>query len=236
MDIATVVMSKVPLPGYTKTRLMPGLTPEECADFQRSCLRDLSQTVITLGWPAYLYYWAPEQKEDRLSDWRDSEWWGFDADIYAHIAMRNQHGRDLGERMYQAAREVLGEREAVLFLGSDLPYMPAQILVEASAQLDANDVVLGPAEDGGYYLLGIKQAHAFLFEDMLWGSSEVLANTLDRIKKNGLSYKLLMPGRDIDTWEDLQDYYLRGQSHPNLQNLESYRVAQEVMEKYRQRE
>ncbi|MEA4924618.1 MAG: TIGR04282 family arsenosugar biosynthesis glycosyltransferase [Syntrophomonadaceae bacterium] len=235
MDIAIVVMSKVPLPGYTKTRLIPWLTPEECADFQRSCLRDLTQTVITTGWPAYLYYLAPDRKEDRLSDWPDNKWWGFDADIYAHIAMRTQQGRDLGERMDQAAREVLGEREAVLFLGSDLPYLSARILAEALANLESNDVVLGPAEDGGYYLLGIKQAYAFLFDDMLWGSSEVLANTLDRIKKNGLSYKLLMTGRDIDTWEDLQDYCRRGQSHPDLQKLESCRIAQEVMEKYRQR-
>lgn len=234
MDISIAIMSKVPLPGYTKTRLMPALTPEECAEFHRCCLNDIVKTAAALGWPVYLFYASP--LEEPPNDWQNNQLWGIAEELYPDIIMRKQLGQDLGERMYQASLEVLGRHEAVLLLGSDLPYLPARILNEAQEKLNNCEVVLGPAEDGGYYLLGMKQAYPFLYENIPWGGSEVLTETMDRININGLSFSLLPAERDIDTWEDMENYYLLGQQREEIQNLSSYRITKKIIEKYRQRE
>ncbi len=236
MDTAVVIMSKIPWPGYSNTRLIPALTPQECVLFHRSCLQDIVQMVATAGWPLYLYYSQPIPRDETMNEWQDNSWWELDEELYSHLIMRVQCGRDLGERMYRAAQEILGEQKAVLFLGSDLPDLPAGVLTEAVEKLDLYDVVLGPAADGGYYLFGMKEAYSFLFDDILWGSTKVLTETLERIKRNGLSYTLLMTGRDIDTWEDMLDYYLRGQENMEIHNLYSYKIAQKIVDKHRQLE
>jgi len=231
MDTAVVIMSKIPWPGYSKTRLIPALTPQECVLFHRSCLQDIVQMVTATGWPVYLYYSQPNPQDETMNEWHDNRWWELDEELYSHLVMRAQLGQNLGERMYQAAQEILDERGAILFLGSDLPDLPAGVLTEAAEKLDYYDVVLGPAEDGGYYLLGIKQAYSFLFDNISWGSRNVLTETLERIKRNGLTFALLLKGRDIDTWEDMQNYYLRGQENTEMQNLHSYHIAKKIIEK-----
>jgi len=233
MDTAVVIMSKIPWPGYSNTRLMPALTPQECVLFHRSCLQDIVQTVTTTEWPVYLYYSQPNPQDETMNEWHENSWWELDEELYSHLVMRAQCGQDLGERMYQAAQEILNERKAILFLGSDLPDLPAGVLIEAAEKLDYYDVVLGPAEDGGYYLLGMKQAYEFLFDDISWGSSMVLTETLERINRNGLSFALLLTGRDIDTWEDMLAYYLRGQENMETHNLYSYQIAKKTIEKYK---
>ncbi|PKM78376.1 MAG: hypothetical protein CVU90_02425 [Firmicutes bacterium HGW-Firmicutes-15] len=232
MNTAVVIMSKTPVPGYTKTRLISVLSPQECVAFHRACLNDIVKNINVLGLPVFLYY-APAPLEDKsLVDWQDNSWWELSEELLSNVSMYPQLGKDLGERMYQASLELLSNREAVVFLGSDLPDIPTSVLIQAMEKLDSNDVVIGPAEDGGYYLLGIKQAYSGLFENISWGSSEVLVETLDRIKRNGLSFALLKIQRDIDTWEDMQDYYLRGQEYVETQNLDSYQVVKEVIERF----
>jgi len=230
MNTAIVIMSKIPLPGHTKTRLMPELTSQECVEFHRACLNDIVHTVINLGVPVFLYY-APSPSEYKSGvDFRDNKWWGLDNYLYSQIMMFPQLGKDLGERMHKAALERIAEQGAVLFLGCDLPDLPVGILEEAAELLESSDVVLGPAEDGGYYLLGIKKATSFLFDNIPWGSSKVLAETLDRIHKNDLSVLFLERRRDIDNWKDIKEYYLRGQQNIETQNLHSYRVVLKIME------
>jgi len=230
MNTAIVIMSKIPLPGHTKTRLMPELTSQECVEFHRACLNDIVHTVSDLDLPLFLYYAPIPNEYENGFDFRDNNWWGLDNNLYACIEMYPQIGKDLGERMYNAAQEITAEQRSVLFLGSDLPDLPGCILEEAAELLVSNDVVLGPAEDGGYYLLGIKKAHSFLFDNISWGSSEVLAETLNRIQKNGLSTSLLARKRDIDTWKDIKEYYLRGQQDIETRDLHSYRIVLKIME------
>jgi len=232
MNTAIVIMSKIPLPGHTKTRLMPELTSQECVEFHQACLNDIVHTVSDLGLPVFLYY-APAPSEYKSGiDFRDNKWWGLNSKLYARIAMYPQLGKDLGERMYKAAVERTAGQGAVLFLGSDLPDLPGGILIEAVELLESSDVVLGPAEDGGYYLLGIKRAHSLLFDDISWGSSKVLAETLDRIQRNGLSVSLLERKCDIDIWKDIKEYCLRGQQQIDTQNLHSYRIVFKIMERH----
>jgi len=232
MNTAVVIMSKIPLPGYTKTRLMSVLSPQECVAFHRACLNDIVKNITVLGLPVFLYYAPAALEDDRLVDWQDNSWWELNDELFSNVSMYPQLGKDLGERMYQASRELLSKVEAVIFLGSDLPDIPTSVLIQAMEGLKSNDVVIAPTEDGGYYLLGIKQAHSCLFENISWGSSEVLAETLGRIKGRGLSFTLLMIGRDIDTWEDMQGYYLRGQEDVEIQNLHSYQVVLKIMKQY----
>ena len=232
MNTAIVIMSKIPLPGHTKTRLMPELTSHECVEFHRACLNDIVHTVSDLGLRVFLYHApAPSEYESGV-EFRANKWWGIDSKLYARILMYPQLGKDLGERMYKAAVDRTAGQGAVLFLGCDLPDLQGAILKEAVKLLESSDVVLGPAEDGGYYLLGIKKAHSFLFDNILWGSNKVLAETVDRIYKNGLSVSFLARGRDIDTWKDIKEYYLRGQHQVEIQDLYSYRIVIKIMERH----
>ncbi len=228
METAIIVMSKVPLPGVSKTRLNSVLSAQECVDLHRACLYDLGQNIDKLGWPTYLYYTGGSE----LDDYSDNRWWGLENKLYERILIRPQQGQDLGERMYQAAREVLSVQESIILLGSDLPDLACEVLEETRQNLLNNDVIIGPAEDGGYYLLAIKQAHLALFQGITWGSSQVLEETLARIELQALHYKVLATARDIDTWEDLQAYHRRSQLNSELQPLTSYQIADRFLKQY----
>ncbi|MDD3364983.1 MAG: DUF2064 domain-containing protein [Syntrophomonas sp.] len=152
MNTAVVIISKVPLPGYTKTRLMSVLSPQECVAFHRSCLNDIVKTITVLGLPVFLYYAPASLADESLVDWQDNSWWELNDELFSSVSMYPQLGKDLGERMYQASLEVLSNREAVVFLGSDLPDIPTSVLIQAMEGLKSNDVVIAPTEDGGYYI------------------------------------------------------------------------------------
>jgi len=127
--------------------------------------------------------------------------------------IREQRGGDLGERMRLAAAAELGETgvDSVVIIGGDCPALTASHLEEALAALAAGaDLVLGPALDGGYVLIGLRAAETALFRGVEWGSGEVLEKTLERARALGLRWQLLTPLGDVDTVEDL----------PSLQELE----------------
>ncbi|TAN41971.1 MAG: glycosyltransferase [Nitrospirae bacterium] len=115
-----------------------------------------------------------------------------------------QQGETLGERMHKALKLMLGFKyyKAAL-IGSDIPDLPVQYIHDAFDHLDLNDLVLGPAEDGGYYLIGMKRPLGFLFDDMEWGDDRVLGETIKRAEKHNISYALLPQWHDIDDLEGL---------------------------------
>lgn len=114
-----------------------------------------------------------------------------------------QHGASLGERIINAMKDC-SSYPVQIVIGSDTPNITAQIVQQAITGLDTADVVIGPAHDGGYYLIGMKQLHEGLFEGISWSTEQVLEQTLDRARSAGLSAALLPVMRDIDTLEDLQ--------------------------------
>lgn len=114
-----------------------------------------------------------------------------------------QHGATLGERILNAIKDC-ALYPVKIVIGSDTPNITAHIVQQAIISLDAADVVIGPAHDGGYYLIGMKQLHEGLFEDISWSTEQVLEQTQDRARSAGLSIVLLPIMRDIDTLEDLQ--------------------------------
>ena len=114
-------------------------------------------------------------------------------------------GNDLGERMHNAFDELLHlDYKKVIIVGSDLLDLDEQIIEEAIQKLDDNDVVLGPAEDGGYYLLGMKQLHPAIFKNKAWGTETVREATMLDLKNKAVS--LLKTLNDIDTFNDMKHY------------------------------
>ena len=115
-----------------------------------------------------------------------------------------QRGSDLGQRMLSAAETTLREVKSVVIIGADCPSVDNYYLEQALSLLDqGTDVVLGPAEDGGYVLLGLNQVWPGLFSDIPWGTEQVLESTVQRLRSSGLSFKLLDVRWDVDRPQDL---------------------------------
>jgi rSAM/selenodomain-associated transferase 1 len=138
----------------------------------------------------------------------------FSDNLHSHLPvigqdflLRQQEGGDLGERMSNAFKEVFeSSAEKVLIIGTDCPGLDTSIIEQAFDALDMQQVVIGPANDGGYYLLGMTGFHGFLFEDVPWSTSSVLELTLQKCAMHGLSYTLLEELSDIDDESDLNSW------------------------------
>lgn len=125
-----------------------------------------------------------------------------------------QQGKDLGEKManaFQKSAELGAER--MVLIGTDCPTLQHHHLLQAFDALTNSDVVLGPATDGGYYLIGVKHLHPKLFEDIIWSTSTVLSETLKRAESVGLSVCLLPVLDDVDTAADWEKYVAQ---HPEV--------------------
>lgn len=116
---------------------------------------------------------------------------------------RKQVGRDLGERMYNASREIFNEGGGpVVIIGSDCPDLNPELIDQAFSMLRQADLVFGPSEDGGYYLIGMNALHPSLFMDIEWGTDRVFRRSVENAETAGLSYKSLKVLYDVDTVED----------------------------------
>ena len=130
--------------------------------------------------------------------WENDIW---DKSVYEK---KVQSGNDLGERMYNAFKEGFNAgHERIIIIGSDMYDLNENELLEAFQLLDQHDYVIGPAIDGGYYLLGMKVLSPNLFKDKTWGTDTVLKATLEDLKNK--KYSLLAPKNDIDYFEDIKD-------------------------------
>lgn len=127
--------------------------------------------------------------------------------IESQCSLRLQKGNDLGERMANAFKEVFGSSvDKALIIGTDCPGLDSCIIDEAFHALDTHQVVIGPATDGGYYLLGMTNFHECLFEEIPWSTSKVLELTLHKCVMHKLSYNLLKELSDIDNENDLNKW------------------------------
>ena len=116
-----------------------------------------------------------------------------------------QKGVGLGEKMQKAFKKAFKDGfEKIILIGSDLPEISAEIIQEGFDSLDKNEVVFGPAEDGGYYLVGMKKSHTFIFENNPWSNPKLLETTLKELGKQDVCFSLLKTLNDIDTFEDFK--------------------------------
>ena len=198
---AIAVMAKAPESGKVKTRLAPPLTPDEAMSLSASFLRDVTENIALAareapiqGYVAYAPAGAEHLFEGVLA--RNTRLVLADGAIETPPRVRG-----FGRSLLHAARGLFARGYAsVCLLNSDSPTLPTALLREAALALaGARDrVVLGPAEDGGYYLLGLKAPHAHLFEDIRWSSEHVADETCARAKALRLEIVRLAPWYDVD--------------------------------------
>ncbi|MGC9260092.1 MAG: TIGR04283 family arsenosugar biosynthesis glycosyltransferase [Phycisphaerae bacterium] len=190
-----VVFLRYPRPGHTKTRLVPVLGPDGAADIQRA------MSLHTLAQARQLAQRRPVDIELRYCGGSCSEV----AAIYGRdIDMRAQGEGDLGDRMYRACAEAFGQGAArVVIVGTDCPEMNADMMARAFDSLKDNDLVIGPATDGGYYLIGMRRPIAALFSHIAWGTEVVLAQTMAVARDLALAVHLLDPLHDVDRPADI---------------------------------
>jgi len=190
-----VVMAKQPVVGNTKTRLVPYLTAEEAAQLYEALLLDTLELAAGLSPVADLAIAITPPESQAY----------FEAIIPAGASIYPTRGADIGVCLKQATGQFLtqGYRK-VLAINSDGPSLPATILQQAISVLDDVDLVLGPSEDGGYYLVGMKRPCDRIFESITWSSARVLQQTLERATEASLRVALTRCWYDIDTPDDLQ--------------------------------
>jgi rSAM/selenodomain-associated transferase 1 len=192
--VALAVMAKQPLPGRVKTRLCPPLSPGAAADLADCLLHDAVDQLRRIPGARPVIGYDPPEAEAY-----------FRALAGEQVLLVAQEGGDLGERMQGVLSRLLFEHAAAMVLGADLPGLPDAFLVEAVTRLTsgADDVVLGPTADGGYYAIGLRAAAPALFAEMPWSTSHVLEETVARAKRAGLRVHLLPAWRDLDDPADL---------------------------------
>lgn len=195
MTTQLILFTRYPEPGHTKTRLIPAIGPEDAALLQQRL------TSHTLGIVRHFQKQIPLKIEVQFAG-RDVS--AMQAMFGDDVRYTSQQGEHLGERLHNAIESAFEQGiQQVIVIGADCPSLDVQILTAASRQLESHDVVLGPAEDGGYYLIGVKSPQPSLFQDIPWGTSQVLAKTLQKIDTLQLRVKQLPPFSDVDYPEDL---------------------------------
>lgn len=206
MTALLIIFAKEPRPGHVKTRLIPPLSPEAAAQLYHSFLLDILEEMSRVPDVRLALAFSPPEARGF-----------FQTLTQPGMELFAQEGRDLGERMTRAcARGFAAGYSPVLLRGSDTPDLPAALVSEAREVLAAGHcpIVLGPATDGGYYLVGLTEPQPRLFQGPVWSSSTVLSSTLDAARQQGQTVHLLPTWGDIDTSADLLAFLHRARPAP----------------------
>lgn len=186
-----IVFVKNPELGKVKTRLAASIGEQQALDIYRVLLQKTRQSIENLPLAKIIYY------SDFIDD--DDLW---DNNLFDKAL---QQGGDLGERMYEAFKSGFNEGYRMVgIIGSDCPDISEGLLLDAFTKLKSNDLVIGPAKDGGYYFLGMNRLHKPLFFNKSWSTNRLLTETLEQTKQLKLSTSLLEPLSDIDEEKDLK--------------------------------
>lgn len=193
------MFAKAPVPGQVKTRLCPPLTPDEAATLHGSFVLDtLERTKAAVG-----RFKLPLDRFLACAPSPDLVFFKVMEERHG-IPLIAQTGEDIGARMHNATERLFGiGYRFVLLVGTDVPTLPLDYYQRAVDLLQANDLVLGPAFDGGYYLIGLKRPAPEVFAGIPWSTAQVLALTQQKAASLGLKTALLPSWQDCDTIEDL---------------------------------
>lgn len=193
-----VIMAKEPEVGKVKTRLSPQLTDQQAAELYKCFLIDKIGSIIELG---------KSIKGISLAVAFDppSAQLFFQKLVPSWFILINQHGSDLGERLMHLFDHCLSSGfDRVVVIDSDSPNLPLEFLERAFEMLKNADVVLGPSQDGGYYLIGLTKRQPKLFNNIAWSTDSVLKQTTNQAKKLHLTVESLPKWYDVDTPQDLK--------------------------------
>jgi rSAM/selenodomain-associated transferase 1 len=190
---ALAMMTKAPRAGEVKTRLVPPLTHDEAAQLNRAFLRDVTAAIsaataerIARGVAVYTPLGAEAAYENILPE---------------KFFLIAQRGHNFGDRLVFAAEDLFTVGfTSVCLINSDSPTVPAENFTQAVKllHLPGDRIVLGPSDDGGYYLIGLKELHREIFEHIDWSTDRVLDQTLQRAAEIDVEVKLLPAGYDVD--------------------------------------
>ncbi|MBD9358308.1 TIGR04282 family arsenosugar biosynthesis glycosyltransferase [Methylomonas albis] len=190
---ALLIFCKAPVAGQVKTRLQPALSAEQAVAAHIELTRFTLERAFRQPLCEVRLYCAPDSEHGFFQQC---------AAIYP-LSLHHQQGAGLGERMQSAFTEALQAYQHVVLIGCDCPSLTIENLQQAFAALiDGADLVLGPADDGGYVLIGMSQSQAELFVNMPWGSNAVMAQTRQRVIEAGLKLHELAEQWDVDTVDD----------------------------------
>jgi uncharacterized protein len=193
-ECAIVIMAKRPEPGNVKTRLCPPLTPEQAADLYVAFFLDTVSLVHGIEHTDVFVAYDPETALDFFSQIMPPA-----------VKCIPQGAGDLGNRLSGISSIVFSHGyKKVIVLASDAPHLPQDYIRLAFTRLDNTDVILGPCDDGGYYLIGLRFPVREVFEGIPWSTSRVLDLTIETAHEAGMTCELLPPCYDIDTGEDAQ--------------------------------
>ena len=192
-----LVFAKAPRPGRVKTRLARDVGPDRAALLYRRMGRAVVDAVRDGPFGVTICF-DPEDAEAEMREWLDE-----DAGVAAPLEWEPQGEGDLGARMERALRRSLSSAERVCLIGTDAPDVDATLVMDAFDALSHADVVLGPATDGGYYLIGVRAPAPSLFRQVPWSTPDVFTCTVERARQAGLTVQTLPELRDVDTVADL---------------------------------
>ncbi len=192
-----IVFLKAPRPGHVKTRLAQALGAEEACQVYRSLIDDLLRHFEALQNVELRF--TPDDALHEIEQWRRPAW-----------VARPQGEGDLGERLQRAFQQALAAgAKRVVVIGADCPDVTAQDIEMAWTSLMQVDVVIGPAADGGYWLLGLARLYSVLFQNIPWSTNQVLRETLARAQEASLRVQVLSQYSDVDTEGDWKNYQAR---------------------------
>ena len=214
---AFVLMAKAPRVGSVKTRLIPPLSADEAAELSRCFIRDMAANVAEVAdarrGVGIVAFTPPDDTA------------AFEDLLPPSFHLLPQRGSDLGERLLHAAEDLLSAGfAAVCLINADSPTLPQARLTEAAALLrrTGDRVVLGEADDGGYYLIGLKRAHGHMFHRIDWSTSRVFKQSAERAREIGLDVARLAPWYDVDDAATISRLYRElVLSHPPKENAVS---------------
>ena len=193
-----IIFVKAPRLGSVKRRLAEKLGAAGACAAYRSIVERLLRELSKLKEVQLRF--TPDDAAGEVKQWQAAGW-----------ELRPQAGGDLGRRLAAAFNEAFRQGAGwVVIIGSDCPSVTVQDIRKAWKELKGNDVVLGPARDGGYWLIGLREERPELFEGIRWSTEAVLKETLERARRGRLTVKLLRELRDVDTAEDWDEWRRRG--------------------------
>ena len=196
-DVVVLLFAKAPVEGEVNTRLIPDIGVKAATQLQHDLIHDRLSMLTSAGLFDVHLMCAPDQSSEYF----------IQCGKQYPVTLFSQAGADLGERIYAGISHALNDYKYCIVIGTDAPSLDIDVLDQVAARLQAGaEVVVVPAEDGGYVLIAMQQPYAFLFQDVSWGSAEVMQQTRNKLDQENVSFEELAECWDVDRLEDYQRY------------------------------
>lgn len=206
-DSVVLLYAKAPIEGKVNTRLIADIGVQAATKLQHDLIHDRLFMLTASALCDVRLMCAPDGQHDCFTR----------CDAEYPVALFDQSGDDLGERMFNGICGALQDYQYCIVIGTDAPVLDAEVIRQVLDKLHSGtEVVIVPAEDGGYVLIAMRQAHECLFQEISWGGAQVMQQTADKLDEKNISYELLASCWDIDRLEDYRRYLNLRQSHSEL--------------------